>query len=106
MDPRATPVDITTLLLVALAVYGLYSLACKKLDSNLPLLFYFALGLLMSVTNRHLDSFLYGGGLASALVLRFEFMNGVFTRLVLWLEMLALTFIAAKLTGDVFGLSF
>ncbi len=106
MDLRVTPTDVITLLLVAMAMYVVWSLARSRLDSNLPLLFYFALGLFLSLTTRHLDSFLYGGGLASALVLRFEFMNGIFTRVVLWLEMVALTFIAYKLTGDVFGSAF
>jgi hypothetical protein len=103
MKPTST--DISVLLLAAFAVFVLYYLSRSRLDSNLPLIFYLALGLLMSSTDRYVDSYLFGGGLASALVLRFEFMNGIFTELVLWLEMLAITFIAAKLTGDVFGLS-
>ncbi len=104
MSFEATPTGIVELLLVSLGAAVIFVLARGKLDSNLPLFFYAGLAIFVQFTERSLDSYLFGGGLASALVLRFEFMNGLLTRWVLWLELIALAFISAHLAGDVFGL--
>lgn len=103
MGLRATPLNITTLLLVAFAIYVLYFLAKKRLDSNLPVLFFIGLAIFMNFSGRQVDAYVFAGGLAMALVLRFEFMNNVFTRFVLWLEMVTIAGIAAKFTRDVFS---
>ena len=103
MGLRATPLNITTLLLVAFASYVLYFLAKKRLDSNLPVLFFIGLAIFMHFSGRQVDANVFAGGLAMALVLRFEFMNNIFTRFILWLEMLTIAGIAAKFTRDVFS---
>lgn len=100
---RATPLNVTTLLLVAFAIYVLYFLARKKWDSNVPILFFIGLAIFMNFSERYVDQNLFAGGFVLALVLRFEFLNTLFTRFVLLLEMLSIAGIAAKFAMDVFS---
>jgi hypothetical protein len=104
MNFEATPLNVTTMLLVAFAIYVLHFLVKKKLDSNLPLLFYIALLIFMNLTGRSLSPYLFAAGVSLALLLRFEFLNGTFTKVILFLEMLAVAGIAVKFTGDILGL--
>jgi hypothetical protein len=105
MNFEATPLNVTTMLLIAFAIYVLHFLAKKKLDSNLPLLFYITLLIYINFSGRSLNPYLFAAGLSLALLLRFEFLNGALTKLVLWLEMLAIAGIAVKFTGDILGLT-
>jgi predicted membrane protein len=105
MDFDATPLNVTTMLLVAFAIYVLRFLAKKQLDSNLPLLFYIALLIFINFSGRSLNPYLFAAGLSLALLLRFEFLNSALTKFVLWLEMLAIVGIAVKFAGDIFGLN-
>jgi hypothetical protein len=103
MNFRATPLNVSTLLLVAFALYVLHFLSKQKLDSNLPLLFYIGLVIFTNSTGRQVNPYLLTSGLALALLLRFEFLNGGFTRIVLWLEMLAVTGIAVNFLREAFS---
>lgn len=104
MNFEATPLNVTTMLLVAFSVYVLHFLAKKRLDSNLPLLFYIAILLYLRYSGRSLSPYLFAVGLILALMLRFEFLNPALTKVVLFLEMLAILGIAVKFTGDILGL--
>ena len=106
MDFRATPLNVVALLLIALAVCVLHFLSRRRLDSNLPLVFYGAVFAFLRYSDRELHPYLFLGGLALALVIRFEFMNRLFTSVALGLEMLAIGAIAAKFFSDAFGLRF
>ncbi len=106
MDFRATPLNIVSLLLIALAVCVLHFLSKRRIDSNLPLVFYVAVFAFLRYSDRELHPYLFFGGLALALLLRFEFMNRMFTTMALGLEMLAVGAIAVKFFSDAFGLRF
>jgi hypothetical protein len=104
MQFDASPLNVTGLLLVALAVSVMVFLSKKRLDSNLPLLFYLGVLLYGNMTGRHINVYLFTGGLAFALMLRFEFMNAFFTKAVMALEMLAVMAIAWTYISVAFGL--
>ena len=103
---RPTPVNVVSLLVIAFAVWVLYFLGKRKLDSNLPLIFYGAVFAFLRYSERDLNNYLFLGGLILALMLRFEFMNRFFTAMTLSLEILAIAGIAAKFFGDAFDLRF
>ena len=99
----ATPLNMSTLLVVSLAIAAVIFLLRGRYDSNLPLLFYgVALGLI-SVTDRSVDPYLLCAGIALALLLRFEFMGKGFTKFVGILNTLAIGLIIVVFLGQVFG---
>ena len=104
MDFRATPINVVMLLLVALATYALIHLMKRRLESNIPLLFYSALMAFMTTTGHEMNTMLFIAGLCGALVLRFEFMNRVFTNIVWTLEVAAMSGIALLFIVEVFGI--
>jgi hypothetical protein len=99
----ATPLNMTTMLVVALAVVALVLLLKGRYDSNVPLLFYGVTVGLISATDRSLDPYLLCAGIAFALVLRFEFMGKGFTKFVGILNTLAIGLIVAVFLDQVFG---
>jgi hypothetical protein len=103
MSFDATPLNITTLLVSALAVAALTFLLKGRYDSNLPLLFYAATLLLTSTTDRTLNTYLLYSGVAAALVLRFEFMGKGFTKFVGILNTSAICLILISFFSDMFG---
>ncbi len=100
---RATSLNVSTLLLVVLALIVIIVLSKRKYDSNLPLIFYVTVVIFIGTSDRSLNGFLLYSGAAFALLLRFEFMNAFFTKLVAALELLALTSIIWSFMIDVFG---
>ena len=74
--------NMTILLVVALAVIAIVLLSRGRYDSNLPLLYYSAALALSVLTDRGLSPMLLYSGIAFALVLRFEFMGKGFTRFI------------------------
>ena len=100
-DP--TPLNMTTMLVVALAVISLTFLFRGRYDSNLPLLFYAAAMALSSMTDRTLNVYLLYSGVAFALVLRFEFMGKGFTKFVGYLNIFAIFLIVADFFDQVFN---
>lgn len=100
-DP--TPTNMTEVLLIALAVWAALVLWKRKLDSNLPLLFYMLLLTFTNATERTINTYLLCTGLGLALMLRFEFLNSGFTKLVLMLEFVALGLIGWTCVGHILG---
>ena len=103
MDFQATPLNITTLLVVALAVIALIYLFRGRYDSNLPLLFYSATLLLTTLTDRSVNVYLLYSGIALALILRFEFMGKGFAKFINVLTTSAIGLIVLSFLDQVFG---
>ena len=99
----ATPQNITTLLVVALAAVAFTLLLRGRYDSNLPLLYYSTAVVVGAFLERPLHPFLLLGGIASALVLRFEFMNKGVTKFFGLLTTIMIFVSAAGLLDQVFG---
>jgi hypothetical protein len=99
----ATPINMSTLLVVTLAVVAVVLLIRGRYDSNVPLLFYAVTLGLISATDRSLDPYLLCTGIAFALLLRFEFMGKGFTKFVGILNTLAIGLIAVVFLAQVFG---
>lgn len=104
MSFQPTPLNVTSLLVVAVGVLALLVLSRKQFDSNLPLLFYLLVLAFGSWTDRTVNEMLYGAGLVLSLLLRFEFMNPSMTKLVLVLEVGALAGINVSYLSQIFNL--
>jgi len=98
-----TPLNMTTLLIVALAVLSIVFVLKKRYDSNLPLLFYFIAVMFTNVTDRGINPFLLYTGLAFALLLRFEFMNPGFAKIISFFATSSLCLIVYVFLTEVFG---
>ena len=103
MDFSATSTNITELLVVALAVVAVVFLLRKRYDSNIPLLFYFFLVIFTNTSERSLHPALLYGGLALALLLRFEFMGTGFSKFIAFLANTAICIIIYSMVTDVFS---
>ncbi|PYT14468.1 MAG: hypothetical protein DMG59_17150 [Acidobacteria bacterium] len=103
MDFQATPSNMTTLLVVALAAVAVVFVLRKRYDSNLPLLFYFAAVVLTNMTDREIHPILLYSGLAFALMLRFEFMNKGFSKVISFFATTSLCLIIWVFLAEVFG---
>jgi hypothetical protein len=103
MDFQATPLNMTTILVIALAVIALIYLFRGRYDSNLPLLFYSATLLLTTLTDRSLNAYLLYSGIALALILRFEFMGKGFAKFINVLAVSAIGLIVLSFLDQVFG---
>lgn len=99
----ATPINMTTMLVVALAVLSVVSLSRGHYTSNLPLLFYAAAITMASITDRSVNIYILYGGLGLALLLRFEFMSKGFTKFVAILSCSAIGLAALSYLDQVFG---
>lgn len=102
MDFHSTPQNVTSLLVISLGIIAAYFLSKKRFDSNLTILFYLVVLAYSNWTDRHVNIYLYGAGLALALLLRFEFMNLPLTKFILVLELLAVAAINATYLGHIF----
>jgi len=103
VDFDANSENITQLLVALLAIVAMVLLMKKKYDSNLPLLFYFVAVIFTNMTDRSVNPYLMVTGLAFALLLRFEFMNPGFTKIVAGLTTLAMGVIVWVFLVEVFG---
>jgi hypothetical protein len=103
MEFDGTPLNMSTLLVVTLAVVAVFALIRKRYDSNLPLIFYFVAVLFTNMTDRTINPILLYLGLAFALVLRFEFMNAAFAKIVAFLATGSLSLIIVSFLDEVFG---
>jgi hypothetical protein len=99
----STPLNMTTLLVVALAVLSIVFVLKKRYDSNLPLLFYFIAVMFTNMTDRGINPFLLYTGLAFALLLRFEFMNPGFAKIISFFATSSLCVIVYVFLVEVFG---
>jgi hypothetical protein len=86
--------SVTTLLLVAFALFVIYIRTKNWLDSNVPIIYYVAMIIYVkSIDNPRLPLWVILVGFALGGLLRFEFMNTIFTRIIKALEMLTLAVI-------------
>ncbi len=98
-----TPLNLTTLIVVALAMVGIIMLIRKRYDSNLPLFFYFVVLVFTNSTDRELNPLLLYIGLIFALLLRFEFMNNSFSKVVAFIATGSMSLIVFIFLSEVFG---
>jgi hypothetical protein len=103
VDFDANSANITELLVASLAILAMVFLMRKKYDSNLPLLFYFVAFLFTSMSDRSVNPYLMVVGLGFALLLRFEFMNPGFTKVVAGLATISMGVIVYVFMVEVFG---
>jgi len=82
MDFQGTPLNMTCLLVAALAIVAMTLVLRKRYESNVPLLFYLVAVLFSNMTDRGVNPLLLYSGFAFALLLRFEFMNRGFARII------------------------
>ena len=99
----ATPMNMTVLLVVALAIIAIVLLFRGRYDSNLPLLYYSAALTLSMLTDRGLPLILLYTGIAFALVLRFEFMGRGFTKFIGIANSIAISLTILVFLDGVFG---
>jgi hypothetical protein len=88
MNFRATNFSVTVLLLIATTVFMIGVRNRKPLDNNWPLMYWIVMFLFTLV--REEDTFninIVLAGLAAGMLLRFEFMNPFFVRLVKLVEL-------------------
>jgi hypothetical protein len=86
--------SVTTALMAAFALFVIYTRLKNWLESNVPLLYYLALIIYMQAVEGSVPLWLSLAGLCCALILRFEFMNEVFIRIVKLVEMVVLVIIS------------
>ena len=98
-----SPLNLTTLLVVAMAMVSVLFLFRKKYDSNLPLLFYFVAVVFTNMTDREVNPILLYTGLGFALLLRFEFMNSGFSKVVAFFATSSMCVIIYVFLVQVFG---
>lgn len=103
MDFNSTPLNVCEMLVIALGIIALYWLFRQKTDSNMPVLYYIAMIVFMTVTDREIHPYLFYPGLGIALLLRFEFMNSAVTKFVISLEVIALVLILWESMAHIFG---
>jgi hypothetical protein len=103
MDFQGTPLNMTTLLVAALAIVAVFFLLRKKYDSNLPLLFYSVAIVFTNLTDRGIHPVLLYGGMAFALLLRFEFMNQGFAKIIAFFATSSICLIIYVFLVQVFG---
>jgi predicted membrane protein len=103
MDFQGTPLNMTELLIAILAAVAVFMLMRKKYDSNLPLLFYFFALLFFNLSDREVNQYLMYSGLAFALLLRFEFMNQGFAKIVSFFAGSSLCLIIYVMMHEIFG---
>lgn len=103
MDFQSTPLNITTLLVVSLAVFALTFILRKRYDSNLPLIFYFFAVLFCNLSDREVNPYLLYTGLIFALLLRFEFLNPSFSKVIAFFATGSMGLIIWVFLVEVFG---
>jgi hypothetical protein len=101
LDPNSE--NITALLVASLAILAMIFLLRKKYDSNLPLLFYFIALVFTNVSEKSVNPYLMFIGLGFALLLRFEFMNLGFSKVVAFLATASMGLIVYVFLVEVFG---
>jgi hypothetical protein len=82
--------SVTAVLLIAFGLFVMYTQWRNWFDSNLPIIFYVVFFGFMQTIEGVVPFWLILAGFGLALVLRFEFMNTGFTKVVKFLELGAL----------------
>ena len=97
----ATPINMTEVLVVCLAIASVLMLVRKRYDSNLPLLFYFFAVIFTNTFDRPVNPMILYGGLGFCLLLRFEFMGTGFSKMVAFLANAGLVLMIWTMLSDV-----
>jgi hypothetical protein len=97
----ATPTNMTEVLVAVLALVAIVMLMRKQYDSNMPLLFYFAAVVFTNMADRPVDPYLLYGSLGFALLLRFEFLNKTFSKLIAFCTTVGLALMVYTMISDV-----
>jgi len=87
---KTDALTVTTALIVAFALFVIYTRFKNWLDSNVPIFFYVILIAYMKSVDGDVPLWLMLTAFALGLVLRFEFMNVTFARVVKVFELCAL----------------
>jgi hypothetical protein len=95
--------NISALLVVVLALVAMFLLVKKRYDSNLPLMFYFVALVFTNMSEKSVNPYLLFIGLGFALLLRFEFMNAGFSKVVAFLATASMGLIVYVFLVEVFG---
>jgi hypothetical protein len=103
VDVNGTPENITALLVASLAVLAMVFLMKKKYDSNLPLLFYVVALIFTNLSDKEVNPYLMFIGLGFAMLLRFEFMNPSFAKLIAFFATSSMGLIVYVFLVEVFG---
>lgn len=103
MEFNANSLNVTELLVVALALVATWMVVRKRYSSNLPLLFYFALIMFSNMSDREVNPYLLYAGLLLAMFLRFEFMGGGVAKLVAFMTSASLVAIIYLMMSEVFS---
>lgn len=82
--------SVTAILIIALGVFVMYTRMKNWFDSNVPIIFYVVFLMYMGSLGDHVPFWLSCAAFGLGLMLRFEFMNAVATRIVKFLELGAL----------------
>jgi hypothetical protein len=90
MGLKSDALSVTTALIIAFALFVAYTRLKNWLDSNVPIFFYVILIAFMKSVDGDLPLWLMLTAFALGLVLRFEFMNVTFARVVKVFELCAL----------------
>lgn len=90
MGFKSDALTVTTALIIAFALFVIFTRFKNWLDSNVPIFFYVILIAFMKSVDGDVPLWLMLTSFALALVLRFEFMNVTFARIVKVLELCAL----------------
>jgi hypothetical protein len=103
MSFDGTPLNMSTILVTVLAVVAALMLLRKKYDSNLPLMFYVVAVIFTQTTDRAINPLLLYGGMALTLILRFEFMNAGFAKVIAFFATSSLGLIIYVFLSEAFG---
>jgi phosphoglycerol transferase MdoB-like AlkP superfamily enzyme len=90
MGLKSDALTVTTALMVAFALFVIYTRFKNWLDSNVPIFFYVILIAFVKSVDGTVPLWLMLAAFALGLVLRFEFMNVTFARVVKVFELCAL----------------
>ena len=82
--------SVTAVLIIAFGLFVMYTQWKNWFESNLSIIFYVIFFAFMKSVDGVVPSWLILAGFGLALILRFEFMNAGFTRVVKYLELGAL----------------
>jgi len=103
MDFQGTPLNMTTLLVCSIAVIALIFIWRKRYESNLPLMFYFVAVIFSNLSDRAVNPYLLYTGLLFALLLRFEFLNPGFAKVIAFFAGSSMGLIIFVYLSQVFG---
>ncbi len=82
--------SVTIGLLIAFGLVVMYTTMKNSFESNLPIIFYVAFFAVMRTVDDAVPFWLIAAGFGLSLILRFEFMNNWFMRVIKYLELGAL----------------